>query len=183
MNKYRLVKLCEDDMECFELLYNWIVEEENRDHHTCRPIKEMGSLSDYITAMKHIIGTGVQAYILQTSETKEVLGKITLFDYNPRNHSAEFGYYLPKQHRGKGYGQKMLQLFLNLIFNDETIELNKVYATTASNNEGSVKILEKEGFCLDGTIREHYWINDRIYDQLHYSLLKREYSDSKIGDR
>jgi len=183
MERYELIKLNDDDIECFELLYNWNLKEENRDHHTCRPLKEMGSLTEYIEAMKHIIDTGVQAYILQTRETKEVLGKITLFDYNSRNHSAEFGYYLPKFNRGKGYGQKMLQLFINLIFNDETLELNKVYATTSSNNDGSIKILEKKGFILEGTIREHFWIKDKVYDQLYYSLLKREYNDSRIGDR
>ena len=175
MEEYKLIKLKDDDIECFELLYNWNIEEENRNHHTCRPLKEMGSLKDYIIAMKHLINTGVQAYILQMNDTKEVLGKITLFDYNPRNHSAEFGYYLPLSHRGKGFGQHMLRFFLNQIFNDEILDLNKLYATTASNNEGSIKLLENHEFVLDGTIREHFWIKDKIYDQLHYSLLKREY--------
>ncbi|EPZ52839.1 hypothetical protein N007_19215 [Alicyclobacillus acidoterrestris ATCC 49025] len=28
---------------------------------------------------------------------------------------------------------------------------------------------------MDGTIREHYWMGDEIQDQLHFSLLKREW--------
>ncbi len=175
MEKYELIKLKDDDIKYFELLYNWNIEEENRDHHTCRPLKEMGSLKDYIIAMKHLINTGVQAYILQMSDTKEVLGKITLFDYNPRNSSAEFGYYLPKIHRGKRYGHHMVALFINQVFNNKTLNLNKLYATTASNNIGSIKLLEKHDFKMDGCIREHYWIADKVYDQVHYSLLKREH--------
>lgn len=52
--------------------------------------------------------------------------------------------------------------------------INKIYATTADNNEASKKILLKNDFKVDGRNREHYWIEN---DQLVCSLLKSEWKD------
>ena len=55
--------------------------------------------------------------------------------------------------------------------------LNKIYATTSSDNIQSMGLLEKAGFRLDGRLREHYWVNNKKFDQLHYSILQRELSN------
>jgi ribosomal-protein-alanine N-acetyltransferase len=104
------------------------------------------------------------------------LGKITLFDFNTRNHSAEFGYYLPNSNRAFGLGKIMLPKFIEAAFQNDDLNLNKIYATTASNNFPSIKLLEKYGFKLEGRLREHYWINENKYDQLVYSLFKCEWT-------
>lgn len=108
-------------------------------------------------------------------ESNEVVGKLTIFNYNKKNYSAEFGYYLPKKYIGKGYDSKLASLLLKEIFNEPIFNLNKLYATTASGNINSIHLLESKGFSRDGIIRSHYWFEDRIEDQHHYSLLKSEY--------
>ncbi len=113
-------------------------------------------------------------YVMK-DEAENILGKINIFDYNPRNKSVEFGYYLPRTNRKQGLGKIMIKLFLQIAFNDKKLDLNKLYATTASNNLASIKVLEYLNFKLDGKLREHYWINNEKYDQLHYSLLRKEY--------
>jgi len=120
--------------------------------------------------------------ILKHSETNEVLGEIKGFDYNQRNHSLEFGYYLPAANRNKGYGEIMIKLFISEAFEDTRYELNKLYATTSGNNEASKRVLEKIGFKLDGKNREHYWIDGKRYDQFIYSLLKKEWQGIKLGN-
>lgn len=89
------------------------------------------------------------------------LGKITFFDLNQRTHSAEFGYYLQSNNRAHGLGSIMLAKFIETSFKDDELNLNKIYATTFSNNLSSIKLLEKFGFKLDGRLREHYWINEK----------------------
>lgn len=103
------------------------------------------------------------------------MGKITLFDFNHRNHSAEFGYYFPNNNRAQGLGSIMLDKFIETSFKDDELDLNKIYATTASNNIPSIKLLEKFDFKLDGRLRQHYWINEQRYNQLIYSILKSEW--------
>lgn len=73
----------------------------------------------------------------------------------------------------------MLAKFIETVFKDDDLNLNKIYATTSSNNLASIKLLEKFGFKLDGRLREHYWINEYKYDQLIYSMLRNEWAYSE----
>lgn len=114
-------------------------------------------------------------YILVNKNYNIPLGKIKLFDFNIRNRSAEFGYYLPAGNRTRGLGKIMLSKFIQNSFDDSELKLNKLYATTSSNNVSSIKLLEKFGFKMDGRLREHYWIDENKYDQLIYSILKCEW--------
>ncbi len=170
---YELILLTE---EYFKELYNWNITEEHFEQYTCRPLKLQASYDEYVNNMTDSIhSTKEKNYILVKKDNNSVpLGKVRLFDYNPRNHSAEFGYYLPQQNRNKGLGSVILRKFINISFDGNDYNLNKLYATTASSNIPSMKLLEKHGFKVDGRLREHYWINGSKYDQCVYSILKSE---------
>jgi ribosomal-protein-alanine N-acetyltransferase len=45
----------------------------------------------------------------------------------------------------------------------------------ATDNAPSLKLLTAIGFTQEGLLREHYYSNDRLYDSVLFSLLKREY--------
>jgi ribosomal-protein-alanine N-acetyltransferase len=170
---YQLILLSEGHLR---VLYNWNMAEKNFEQYTGRPLKLQKPYDEYFNEMIYSFDSIKEKnYILVHKDHKGVpLGKIRLFDYNPRNHSAEFGYYLPEHNRNKGIGSIMLDLFINISFADSDYKLNKLYATTASNNNPSIKLLEKNGFRIDGRLREHYWINGSKYDQCVYSILKSE---------
>lgn len=171
---YQLILLTEQHIQT---IFDWNIEEKHLEYYTCRPLKLYKSFEEYsskilngIYERKHLI------YVLVKGEEPNMaLGKITLFDLNTRNHSAEFGYYLPDNNRGHGLGSIMLSKFIQNSFKDNELNLNKIYATTSSNNYPSMKLLEKHCFRLDGRLREHYWIGENRYDQLIYSVLKKEW--------
>lgn len=174
--RYKLESISPYSTDYLKELYQWQCNEKHREDYTCRPVKEIPSYDEYLVFIKNHLKKGIRFYVLVDEEKPDIVhGKITMFDYNPRNHSAEFGYYLPEENRGKGLGKIMLQQFLHSMFQDKTLNLHKLYATTASGNKPSIGILEGLNFKLDGRLREHYWIEDDIQDQLHYSILKREY--------
>jgi RimJ/RimL family protein N-acetyltransferase len=172
---YQLLKLIMENETIINELYHWSVREEHPERYTCRPVQSMGTFIDYLKRARIHVDKGVITYYLTDRENKEILGKITLFDYNERNQSAEFGYYIPEEKRKKGYGSIMILLFLKEVFLNESINLNKVYATTASGNTSSIRLLVKNNFMLDGRLREHYWFKDEVQDQLHYSLLRKDW--------
>ncbi|MBU3191841.1 GNAT family N-acetyltransferase [Clostridium bowmanii] len=171
---YELIQLTEDYLQ---ELFRWMMEEKHFELYTCRPVNLPQSFDEY--AQKTLNSTSEEkqkTYILiKKGAEKQPLGKITLFDFNTRNHSAEFGYYLPTHNRKKGLGNILLALFIEKAFSDNKLSLNKIYATTSSNNIPSIKLLEKFDFKLDGRLREHYWVNENKYDQLNYSMLKDEW--------
>ena len=164
--------------ELLSTIHQWNIHEIHMDYYSCRPIHTMPSQKDYIDSNLSEIATGKkQIFVLaDLHNEKQLYGRITLFDINSRNHSAEFGYHMPEGNRGCGLGSIMLQLFMETVYNNKELDLHKLYATTSSNNKASIHLLEKHGFQLDGRMRDHYWINEERYDQLVYSILKREWA-------
>lgn len=175
IDDYKLVKLESMKSTYIDELYDWYVHESEYEKFTCRPVSKLISYEKYCENLMRQLESTSMMYLLIGKETvPSVYGKVTLFDFNPRNRSAEFGYYLPKKYRGQGLGTILISKFLEDIFDNSQLRLNKIYATTSSANIASIELLEKYNFKLDGRQREHYWIGDKIEDQLIYSLLKRE---------
>lgn len=177
--EYQLLLLTEQHIQT---LHKWSIEEKNFESYTCRPIKSCQSFEGYSSKLlKAIAESQEKIYVLVKNDDSNMpLAKITLFDFNSRNHSAEFGYYLPDNNRAQGLGNIMMTKFIETSFKDDDLNLNKIYATTSSNNLPSIKLLEKFGFKLDGRLREHYWINENKYDQLIYSILRNQLMNSRL---
>lgn len=168
--------------DCYELvrpdsgqlraLYGWKAREPRREHFTCRPVKPLGTFDEYADKLRSWLLEPMNLlFALVRAGSAEALGEVRGFDWNERNRSLEFGYYLPPENRGKGYGGVMARLFIERVFGDEEARVNKVYATTSARNVPSIRTLEGLGFRLDGRNREHYWIDGQRYDQCVYSLL------------
>ena len=169
---YQLIQVADSHIPNF---YEWDRTEKDRERYTCRPLHQLLPFDEYKQNHISAISSGIKEVfvLIEDGDIANLLGKVTLFDYNPRNHSKEVGYYIPPSFRGKGLGFIMLSSLLTRTLSEEG-GLNKIYATTSSDNIQSIGLLEKAGFMLDGRLREHYWIKDKKFDQLHYSILQRE---------
>ena len=53
----------------------------------------------------------------------------------------------------------------------EEFDLNKLYAGIASGNIGSGKALEKNGFVIEGTRKQHLFYGGNFFDAVDYGLL------------
>jgi len=123
--EYQLLLLTEQHIET---LYNWNLEEKKHEYYSCRPIKLSNSFEEYSYKVLKLLSEGQQKiYVLVKKGDSMPLGKITLFDLNSRNRSGEFGYYLPKNNRALGLGNIMVAKFIETIFKDESLNLNKIY--------------------------------------------------------
>ncbi|MBU1108739.1 MAG: GNAT family N-acetyltransferase, partial [Candidatus Riflebacteria bacterium] len=167
--------LIEPDENILRQVYAWSQEDPEMEHFTCRPLKPLPDFSTWKAKQLELsANNSVIAKVLVHKESEKVaLGRCRCFDMNPRNRSTEIGYYLPAGHRQRGLGRIMLKKMLELVFSDDSLQMNKIYASTASCNLASVKLLKQLGFTKDGENREHYWIGNKKYNQLIYSILKR----------
>lgn len=100
-------------------------------------------------------------------------GRVMLFDFNPRNRSAEFGYILAPEFRGRGLAKTMIAEMLDHAF--ENLNLNKLYCQTAAFNAPSVQLLRSLGFNRDGVLREHHELDGQLWDDYVFSMLREEW--------
>lgn len=147
-------------------------DQEGFDRVTCRPVRHrtraelLELYQDALTDRSKLICG------LYLPGAAEPIGKLTASDYNPRNRSAELGYYLAPPYRGKGSMAKSLYSFCNLLLSE--LGLNKVYAQTGAFNKASIRLLKGAGFHLDGILRRHHVLNGEWWDDYLYSLLREE---------
>ena len=172
-----LMEVTAANVDVHRTLYRWDQEETHRERFTCRPVPALLGWDTFMHSIVHRLQSdALRLFVLWDATLNEPLGRVTAFDHNSRNRSAEFGYYLPPVHRQQGYGREMVRRFLSAMFSDRVWYLHKLYATTASGNIPSLRILAGLGFHLDGIMREHYWFGTEVQDQLCYSMLAREWS-------
>ena len=103
-----------------------------------------------------------------------LVGRISYFNVNTRNQSAEIGYLIGPDFRGKGYASEALELLLRYLF--EELKMNRVYAQTGAFNASSIALLESHGFTLEARLRQHHKIDEVFHDDLIYGILASEYS-------
>tara|TARA_B100000029_G_scaffold507051_1_gene590927 strand:+ start:24 stop:590 length:567 start_codon:yes stop_codon:yes gene_type:complete len=78
---------------------------------------------------------------------------------------------------GKGIGKQAIKILVEHAF--VKMNLRKVTAGMWSNNIGSKKAFEANGFILEGTRRNQYDANNQLHDCLDYGILKEEWEKDK----
>ena len=103
-------------------------------------------------------------------EQKTHIGNIVLNDINFIHKRAELTYVIgEKKFWGKGITKWAIAEIIKIARNE--FKLKKLYAGTANNNEASKKVLEFNGFILEGVRKKHLYFNKKYEDQLDYGLL------------
>lgn len=82
---------------------------------------------------------------------------------------AEVGYSFLSEHFGKGYGSEALGALSGYLL--DHCEFHKLKAQVVEGNWPSRRILEKNGFQLEGLLRDNYllrgqWVNDWVFGRL-----------------
>lgn len=94
-----------------------------------------------------------------------------------KNRSAEIGIVMgDKESRGKGYATQALKLVVEHAF--MKLNLRRLFAEIVDGNEASKRIFTRVGFKLEGTYREHFYLNGEYCDCHLYGLLKKEYFEN-----
>lgn len=94
-------------------------------------------------------------------------------------HSAEIGYALRVEHRGKGLATAAAQVLVDALFGRP--EINRLEGSLHPNNVASAIVLERLGFVYEGTSRQSFWVEDVVSDDAHYGLLREEWEALRSG--
>ena len=103
----------------------------------------------------------------------EVIGFCGFAAWRKRHRRGEVGYILSRDHWKSGVMREVLSAVLAYGFG--AMDLHSVEAGVTPGNDGSIRLLERSGFRLEGHTRETYWAEDRFVDSLIFSLLRRDW--------
>lgn len=113
-------------------------------------------------------GTHLYASIILKA-TDEVIGTAMIFNFEREANHAEIGYVFHRSSWGKGYGTEAVAMMSSFAF--DSLKLHKLNARVVDANFGSARILEKNGFLLEGRLRDHHYIKGVYYDSLLFGKL------------
>ena len=105
---------------------------------------------------------------------QRVIGLCSLHGLNRFHQRGSIGYDLAREFWGQGIASEAVSAVVRFAF--EQLALNRLEAVTIADNFRSVVLLERLGFQLEGTRREHSLEDDGLFhSSTIYGLLRREY--------
>lgn len=105
------------------------------------------------------------------NDKDQVIGSIGAFrGENIHRQTAEMGYYLAEESWGKGIGTKAVKQLTEHLFTKT--DIIRIFAEPFTTNLASCRVLEKNGFHLEGTLQKNAVKNGEVKDMQMYALLK-----------
>lgn len=114
-------------------------------------------------------------FMICTVEGDEPIGTVGLGHIDFANQSTEFGNMLIGKQEciGKSYAREATELMLSYCF--LRLNMNRVYLTLYVDNARAIKLYERCGFKVEGTLREAQFEDGVFKDVLVMSILRREF--------
>lgn len=104
----------------------------------------------------------------------ELIGTVTLYAFDRRNHRCDIGYMLARPHWGQRYMQEALAALIAYGFGP--LELHRIEADIHPDNIASGRILEGLHFQREGLLRERWFVSGEISDSVIYGLLRSDWN-------
>ncbi|MEC0125591.1 GNAT family N-acetyltransferase [Paenibacillus pabuli] len=112
--------------------------------------------------------------IFANCEPDRLLGIMEAVDFNLKVNMVTIGYFLAESQWGKGIATRAVGMLLEFLFTK--VNVNRIQAEVMPANELSKKVLLKNGFIHEGTLRQAtLWSGKGIVDLEMYSILREDY--------
>lgn len=106
----------------------------------------------------------------------KLIGIVSSDSFEPgTTYKAEIGYWLAKPFWGQGIMTDAVKAYVQYAFTE--LNLGKLTARTFEFNVGSARVLEKNGFKLEGCLRKDLLKDGKLVDVRVYGLLKEDLLD------
>lgn len=105
------------------------------------------------------------------NDSKEIIGTIDLFEFEPAHERVGVGILIFEPFRNKGFAFDALNCLKQYAF--EILMVNQLFCNISSSNHESIKLFEKLGFENSGTKRQWNKIAvNQFEDELIYQLIR-----------
>lgn len=119
-----------------------------------------------------------RTFVVVENTSGRPIGWASIRWHGPHTTTADIGIALgDKQHRGKGVGTEVNYLLTRLAF--EQYNMHKVELWTLAENKAAIRSAEKNGYRIEGTLRETVYFNGRFHDGVLMGITKDDYERLK----
>lgn len=140
-------------------------------YSTIDEVKEL--LNKYISSYEK---NSYYRWAIIEKTSKICIGQIAMFFVSDKNHYCEIEYCIGKKFQMKGYASDALKAIIKFSFLD--VNFHKIQVYHKEDNIASKRVIEKNGFRYEGTLREHIFIDGKYLNRLYYSILKSEWKQN-----
>lgn len=89
------------------------------------------------------------------------VGTISIYDINKVHKRAEWGrFIIHPDFQRQGIGTLVLKKIIEYAFND--LDLHRLYCYIMSDNNSTIELYKKIGFEIEGTLKDHLYINGQF---------------------
>jgi RimJ/RimL family protein N-acetyltransferase len=111
----------------------------------------------------------------------EHIGNIQLMDIDWTARHAEIGIIIGEpQYQSKGYGQQAMRLMLRHAFHD--LGLHRLYLLVFDDNLRAIRVYEKCGFLIEGTLRQHAYKHGQFKDLVFMGICAAEPGPDQVEE-
>ena len=152
---------------------NWLNDKEaceGNAHHTYPHTRE-----DTLKYIRYALTTKTELILaIVDKKSNKHIGNIALHNITSIHRSAELSIFIgEKDFWGKGYAFEAWTLILEYAF--LRLGLRKIIAGAIADNEGSVKVLKRLGFKVEGTFRQEVYVDGAYCDGIRFGLFREEF--------
>jgi RimJ/RimL family protein N-acetyltransferase len=124
--------------------------------------------------IEHSKTIGQEVIFAIRDDEAKLIGVVGADDLVPgTTHRAEIGYWLARSYWGKGIMTEAVRAYVRYAFNE--LQLLRLTAHVFEGNAGSARVLEQNGFKLEGRLRKHISKDGQMLDGRLYGLLKEDF--------
>lgn len=99
----------------------------------------------------------------------ELVGSIDVHEISEANHYGYIGYWLDKDHTGKGIMTRAASTLADYCIHE--LNYHRISIDAAPENEASVGVAKRLGFAYEATLNEEQLLDDKWYDTVIYTKI------------
>lgn len=174
MNSDRAITLIPTDPQYAELRHEWRQDSQAQKYNPFAPAT-VELLRERLSKASSDLATIdlTENFIWFVKSGAEVVGNVNLHNVNRHMLTAEIGYMISPQARGKGLATYCVRHLTEQCF--EKTPLRKLIAYVHEENLPSRRVLEKLGYRAEGLLREHYLIDGTPASEVIYGILSKDW--------
>jgi len=137
-------------IESTDLDFLWHVENDSKEWMQSENYLPLSKsvMEKYVSGEQDLIKHGQYRFIIEKEDTKERLGCIDLFDYQPVSSRSGVGIYIADMHRNNGIAKQSLRILC--AYSKAVLNIQLLHCSILESNKKSQAVFMSQGFIVTG---------------------------------